>query len=214
MKLCIDCGKSIPARVMVDGKIRHLSNRRKCFICSPFLGYLAKRKTAEERRLYSRTKSKNWYEREKKRLGRDPIGILRIIRKSAFVKALGSKCMLCTYDRCINSMHFHHVDESTKKFEVNNRNFQYKLFLILEELKKCILVCANCHGEIHADLISSEKINQVWEQCLIALSIFEGKNWCDMNLNWSGTYMLPSPNGKAAASNSAIEGSIPSGSAL
>lgn len=60
--------------------------------------------------------------------------------------------MCCGYDKYHGSLHFHHVDPSLK--DPNWKNLKNKqLEVVLEEIVKCILVCANCHGEIHAGLL-------------------------------------------------------------
>jgi len=68
---------------------------------------------------------------------------------------LGAKCVICNYDKCQNALHFHHIDPKTKSFTVSDA-FSRKGYTeeeVQAEIKKCILVCANCHAEIHAELI-------------------------------------------------------------
>ena len=52
------------------------------------------------------------------------------------------------------NLHFHHVDPSTKSFALSVATGK-GLSKLREEAKKCVLVCANCHGEIESRLISS-----------------------------------------------------------
>jgi hypothetical protein len=68
------------------------------------------------------------------------------------VDEAGGCCAVCGYDRCIVSLHFHHVDRATKSFEMNMGRGK-SLAAYREEAKKCVLLCANCHGEIEAGLI-------------------------------------------------------------
>ena len=70
------------------------------------------------------------------------------------VEEAGGRCAVCGYDRCIVNMHFHHVDPGTKKLMMSAQTGQ-SLNAFREEAKKCVLVCANCHGEIEAGLIES-----------------------------------------------------------
>lgn len=68
--------------------------------------------------------------------------------KQQCVDYLGGKCCKCGYNKSLNSLHFHHLDPSTKEFGLSassSKTFKSKK----RELDKCILVCANCHGEIH-----------------------------------------------------------------
>jgi hypothetical protein len=42
-------------------------------------------------------------------------------------------------------MDYHHIDPTTKKFSIGRGSYRNSRKLILEEISKCILVCANCH---------------------------------------------------------------------
>ena len=57
----------------------------------------------------------------------------------------GGKCSRCGYDRCLDALHFHHPNND-KEVTVCNASQA----LATQEAKKCILVCANCHAELHA----------------------------------------------------------------
>jgi hypothetical protein len=70
------------------------------------------------------------------------------------VEEAGGSCVVCGYDRCVINLTFHHVDPSTKSFSMSMRTGK-SLAAFREEAKKCILVCANCHGEIEAGMIES-----------------------------------------------------------
>jgi predicted HNH restriction endonuclease len=64
---------------------------------------------------------------------------------------LGGKCSICGYNRCLNALEFHH--NKGKKEEVLSvliRDFSKQKSL--KEIRKCILLCANCHRELHAGL--------------------------------------------------------------
>lgn len=71
-------------------------------------------------------------------------------RKLLLVKRLGGKCSICNYNKNLAVLCFHHINDKTKSFELDARslgNMSQKN--INEEVKKCILLCHNCHGEIH-----------------------------------------------------------------
>lgn len=70
---------------------------------------------------------------------------------------LGGKCIRCGYDKCIKALEFHHIDPSKKDFTISND--QFRLLDAVEEIKKCILVCSNCHKEFHAGLWSLKDLN-------------------------------------------------------
>jgi hypothetical protein len=77
---------------------------------------------------------------------------------------LASGCIKCGYNRNPRSIHFNHIDPSTKYRDRNGRTVdiarmtlasgknsleksRYSVKTILEEISKCEILCANCHGE-------------------------------------------------------------------
>lgn len=73
-------------------------------------------------------------------------------RKKEAVEYKGSKCRLCPYNRCMGAFHFHHLNPKEKDFSIN-RAGAWAWARIVKELDKCILVCANCHAEIHDGMV-------------------------------------------------------------
>jgi hypothetical protein len=74
--------------------------------------------------------------------------------KELLVAEFGGGCVVCGYARCLGNLHFHHVDPAAKAFEIQ-MGLGKALASYRAEAAKCILVCANCHGEIEAGLIPS-----------------------------------------------------------
>ena len=66
----------------------------------------------------------------------------------------GGRCAICGYDRCVVNMHFHHVDPATKELNMTAEVVR-SLEAFRAEARKCVLLCANCHGEVEAGLIES-----------------------------------------------------------
>ena len=70
--------------------------------------------------------------------------------KERIVNAMGGKCQCCGYDKCVASLDLHHLDPTEKEFGLGGIRANPKSWeKIVPELRKCILVCRNCHGEIH-----------------------------------------------------------------
>lgn len=61
----------------------------------------------------------------------------------------GGKCCICGYSKSKRALSFHHVDQSQKDFGISDRGFTRSWEKTRAELDKCILVCMNCHMEIH-----------------------------------------------------------------
>lgn len=68
-------------------------------------------------------------------------------RKQELVYIMGGKCVLCGYDKCIAALEFHHIDKSQKERQLSSGNC-YSWEEDVKEVKKCALVCSNCHKEI------------------------------------------------------------------
>ena len=83
----------------------------------------------------------NVYEKQKLR---------HVSRKIELIKMMGGKCCLCGYDKNYAALDFHHINPSEKSFQLDGRHLSNcSMKTIIEESKKCILLCANCHREIH-----------------------------------------------------------------
>lgn len=79
------------------------------------------------------------------------------------------KCDKCGYDKNISCLEFHHKDPKDKKFSVSaltdpRRNYdktklkKEKLKYYFDEVKKCSVLCCNCHQIEH---INSEKFHKL-----------------------------------------------------
>lgn len=75
--------------------------------------------------------------------------------KEMAVENKGGKCQICGYSRFIGALDFHHLDEKNKGFGLSTRGLTRSWEKIKTETEKCILVCANCHREIHGGLIAA-----------------------------------------------------------
>jgi len=74
--------------------------------------------------------------------------------KLKLVTDFGGKCKICGYNRCKASLLFHHRDPSQKEFGISFKGRTSCFDTLYKEAKKCVLICANCHGEVHAGLIT------------------------------------------------------------
>ena len=77
-------------------------------------------------------------------------------KKKALVEYKGGKCQCCGYSKCIEALEFHHLDPNIKSFTTSGKSKSFNS--LKREVDKCILVCSNCHKEIHAGLINIDNI--------------------------------------------------------
>lgn len=63
--------------------------------------------------------------------------------------AFGGKCGICGYDRCSAALSFHHLDPTQKSFGFASRRAKARSWgELVSEMRKCVLLCHNCHMEI------------------------------------------------------------------
>jgi hypothetical protein len=118
-------------------------------------------------------------------LGADPLKIRRQKYKSSVINFISGGCQICSYSRCFRNIFFHHLKD--KKFPLDERHFQYAFKTILIEIRKCVIVCHNCHGEIHDGLIPLEKLNE--------LNIILNKKFGGFDkLTWESFLLVAGPN--------------------
>jgi DNA-binding CsgD family transcriptional regulator len=97
---------------------------------------------------YKDNKRIRYDENEVKKLGYKYTKTFRKRMKEKSVEYKGGKCIICEYDRCISALDFHHIDPSKKDFNLS-QNFCKSWDTIKKELDKCVLLCSNCHREVH-----------------------------------------------------------------
>ena len=71
-----------------------------------------------------------------------------VAQKEFAVTTLGGKCSTCSYNKCIAALEIHHLQPELKSSDFHNFK-RWNRERLLEELKTCVLLCANCHREAH-----------------------------------------------------------------
>ena len=88
----------------------------------------------------------------------------RLSRKLLLIESLGGCCSKCGYKENISALEFHHTNPEKKSFNINSSFLGSLSFdKVVEESKKCILLCSNCHREYHNPELS---LNTVKDQLL------------------------------------------------
>ena len=78
--------------------------------------------------------------------------------KEKLVFLSGGCCQSCVYDKNYAALQFQHIDPKTKLFPLNATSCgMYTWEELTKELVKCLLLCANCHLELHNP--KREKVN-------------------------------------------------------
>lgn len=78
--------------------------------------------------------------------------------KLSAVEYKGGKCELCGYNRSMRAFDFHHKNPQEKDFSISDQ-MHLPWELIKQELDKCMLLCSNCHREVHDGLYPHLNVN-------------------------------------------------------
>lgn len=76
-------------------------------------------------------------------------------RKLNLIKVLGGKCQICGFDLFPAALEFHHEDPNEKDFGIASKGTCHDLETDLAEIRKCYLLCANCHRGVHVGYYSN-----------------------------------------------------------
>lgn len=72
--------------------------------------------------------------------------------KQMAIEYKGGCCEKCGYNKYNEVLEFHHLDPTKKEFGIAYSGHCKSWEKVKKELDKCMLVCANCHREIHVEL--------------------------------------------------------------
>lgn len=96
--------------------------------------------------------------------GGGPVVGARRRTKQRAVELLGGRCQGCGTAAAVAAFEFHHLDAATKEFAISADGVPRRWELIVAELAKCALLCANCHREVHAG------VRKVFDDGLLGLA--------------------------------------------
>lgn len=160
MNKCQQCGNYFPNKININGVNRNLQRRKYCIDCSPFNGHNTRKLEYTGKVVDTKETTENYtcpkHGKESVTIHGDRLKCkicvvdwnkdFRTRRKEKLVSIFGGKCVICGYCKCIHALQFHHLDPQIKE---NNISTLYSNWQnLLDEVIKCILVCANCHAEI------------------------------------------------------------------
>jgi len=77
--------------------------------------------------------------------------------KAKLIEAFGGACGICGYDKSCG-LAWHHVD--TKSGSIS-RLLQFSWDRLIEEASKCVMLCHNCHSEVHRGIADASKARRI-----------------------------------------------------
>lgn len=70
-------------------------------------------------------------------------------KRSLMIEAMGGKCVICGYS-VQSGLTLHHINPELKTLSFGSvRSTNTSWPIVVEEMRKCTLLCANCHNEVH-----------------------------------------------------------------
>ena len=138
-KNCIHCGVILSNSNRTPSYMRKQVNN----VCKNCLRKRAKVNSAKWRERHPERNKQVWVNSNKK------ASLIYNEMKINYIKKVGG-CQLCGYNdfSCLPVYEFHHTDND-KETNLSYYRRTVNKTLFLEEAKKCIIVCANCHRKIH-----------------------------------------------------------------
>ena len=141
MPTCLLCDNDFPTKLLIDGKVRNLQRRKYCLICSPFGSGNRRKLITGGDTAVEGVKAASKYIKWQRKARRE--------RKLKLIALMGGGCLVCGYSKCIAALDFHHRDPAEKSFSLASQGILRKWDGVLEEAKKCDILCRNCHAETH-----------------------------------------------------------------
>jgi LSD1 subclass zinc finger protein len=80
------------------------------------------------------------------------VNMRRTKLKQKMVEYKGYACLHCGYKNNIKALSFHHLNPEEKDFDISGAHCR-SWEALKKELDKCILLCLNCHAELHDEQI-------------------------------------------------------------
>jgi len=144
---CIDCGYSTCPEAL---QFHHRDPSTKEFGLGKFSGSLARlMKEAAKCDLVCANCHRIRHARETA-ASEHRIVELRRETKLRAIASFGGECGACGYAFAPAAMEFHHPDPSKKEFAISVDGIYRTWEKVRKELESCVMLCANCHAEVHA----------------------------------------------------------------
>ena len=149
-RICKKCGRELPIE---DFELEHsskgVSRRGTCRNCR---GEYRKQRRREHPEIHVAQETR------------------RIRRVREWQNSLKTPCVVCGEPEPV-CLDWHHIDPSTKEFTIG-ANFNRARELILNEISKCVCLCANCHRKVHNGKINlQDYINNESSPCTTGESV-------------------------------------------
>lgn len=142
-KFCCDCKKNLPLDEFFKNRSTKDGYQSICKNCSKVRTQRYQKDHPEKMREHAK---RHWHKYRLEKLNRDRI---RMDSRQEFLDTLKTPCAKCGESR-VWVIQFHHVDPAKKEFTIATGHGMHKSKEdVIQESKKCVCLCANCHKEFH-----------------------------------------------------------------
>jgi hypothetical protein len=120
---------------------------------------LATKKYNERNREKVKANRKKYRENNKEKIRETQYAYRKKVREWFIEFKKTHPCEICgeSHPACIS---FHHINPEEKEIDLAHAYSSYSIKRIKEEIKKCQIVCENCHRKIHYELKQKNLINK------------------------------------------------------
>ena len=133
MKHCYKCNQTLDISCFSKNKVKkdgHSSNCKKCQKIMKDAHYQSNKEAYKKRLRKNRKQIAEDFKKYKETLS----------------------CVICK-ENSTCCLDFHHVDPTKKELSISEFVHRCSTLKLKEELKKCVVVCANCHRKLHSNVI-------------------------------------------------------------
>jgi 5-methylcytosine-specific restriction endonuclease McrA len=146
---CEDCGYG---RTVWALEFHHRDPGTKEFSLGGFLGSIERaRREADKCFLVCANCHRIRHAQTKTNSGHPVVRFRQNIKLRA-IAAAGGACRDCGFAGPVDALEFHHLDARSKEFGISVDGIPRSWARVQAELAKCVLLCANCHREVHAQI--------------------------------------------------------------
>lgn len=152
---CADCGYS---RCVAALDFHHRDPKTKNFELGAFSGSIDRlRAEVEKCDLLCAVCHRIRHALEDEKVSVGPVTRHRRRRKLRAIALMGSKCFGCGRTGPAAIFEFHHLNPAEKMFGIATDGIPRRWEVTVAELAKCVMLCANCHREVHAGVREVEE---------------------------------------------------------
>ncbi len=144
---CEDCGYAQSIRAL---EFHHRDPRDKQFSLGGFLGNIDRARGEADKCVLVCANCHRARHTLKTTDRGHPVVQFRQRAKQRAVAAMGGACRSCGRSEPVAALEFHHLEPGRKEFAISTEGTPRSWPRIEAELAKCVLLCANCHREVHA----------------------------------------------------------------